>query len=397
MTELRYGTSAEAGMLPEQVERARAVAERLVKEGETPSLIVLAARRGVIFLHEAFGALRPGDDASPLERDSIFPLSSLTKPITATLVLGLVEDGLIGLNRPAVEYLPELCGEGTGEILVHHLLTHTSGFEIEALNTFVVPRFLEGIEFPPCPPTQHPLIHEVLELFWPAPVHERPGQHMYYANHNYELLGEIVRRVGGRPITNLAQERVFGPLGMTDSYYVVPESVEPRIVKRAPDAAGAQSLHKYMQGIDSRQMQETPYAGGGMFSTARDLAAFGQAFLCGGRYGSARILSRPSVEAMTRNQIPGVPADIRDEHHDEASWGYGWMVESHEKWVSNTGSLIEPGTYGHGGGGGVMLWVDPPNEIVGVYLSVAKQGKGPEDQIWYLDLFQNAVTSAVED
>jgi CubicO group peptidase (beta-lactamase class C family) len=397
MTELRYGTPAEAGMLPERVALARGVAERLVKQGETPSLIVLAARRGVIFLHEAFGVHGPEAGAAPLERDGLFPIASLSKPVTATLLMGLVEDGLVGLNRPAVEYLPELCGEGTQEILVHHLLTHTSGFEEEALNAFVVPRVLEGIEFPPCPPTQHPVVNEVLALFWPAPVHKPPGQYMHYANHNYELLGEIVRRVSGRAIDDLARERVFAPLGMTDSYYAVPESVEPRIVKRGPDAAQGQSLHKYMQGIDSRQMQETPYAGAGMFSTARDLASFGQAFLCGGSYGSARILSRPSVETMTRNQIPGIPAELAGEHHDEASWGYGWGIESHEKWIGYDGSLLRPGTYNHGGGGGTMLWVDPPNQIVGVYLSVAKPGEQPRDEIWYLDLFQNAVTAAVED
>jgi CubicO group peptidase (beta-lactamase class C family) len=78
-------------------------------------------------LHEAFGRLTPDDDAPPVKRDTIYPLTSLTKPITATAAMLLVEDGLLGLQRPVSEYLPEFSGEGKQAVMVHHLLTHTSG------------------------------------------------------------------------------------------------------------------------------------------------------------------------------------------------------------------------------------------------------------------------------
>ncbi len=84
------------------------------------------------------------------------------------------------------------------------------------------------------PTDQHPLMHQWLSLFWDAPRVARAGEVMIYSNHNYELLGEIVRRLSGRGLEQLARERVFDPLGMTDSYYVVPASESHRVVQRAP-------------------------------------------------------------------------------------------------------------------------------------------------------------------
>src|SRR2546426_3972108 len=236
--ELRYGKPNEVGMPPERVAHARDLCARWVKEGHTPTLGVCVARRGVIVLHEAFGVLAPGPDSPPLARDALFSICSLTKPITATLVMQLVEDGLLGLNRPAKDYLPEICGDGTGEILVHHLLTHTTGypFQIERpWREHEAKKLAGGFEAPPCPEGQDPIMHLWLSLFWDAPRVAPVGEVMVYSSHNYVLLGEIVRRLSGRGIEALARERIFDPLGMHDSYYVVPESESHRVVQRAPD------------------------------------------------------------------------------------------------------------------------------------------------------------------
>src|SRR5215468_10154365 len=116
--------------------------------------------------------LGPGSDAPPLARDALFPGLSITKAITATLAMQLVEDGLLGLNRPAKDYLPEISGEGTDEILVHHLLTHTSGYPFHTDLPFVehlVRKLQDGFEAPPLPPGQHPVIHRYLSLCWDLP------------------------------------------------------------------------------------------------------------------------------------------------------------------------------------------------------------------------------------
>jgi CubicO group peptidase (beta-lactamase class C family) len=397
--ELRPGTPKEAGMLPERIDRTRDLCAGWVKEGITPSLVVLVARRGIIVLHEAFGKLRSEANAPPVDPDSVFALASLTKPVTATLTLTLVEDGLLGLNRPVIDYIPEACGEGVQEVLVHHCLTHTTGFRDDN----VIPRLLMGWgksdDLPPRDPTQHPILHEASHLTRDVPISTPPGEQMCYCNHNYETLAEIVRRVSGRSIEDYARERLFDPLGMSDTYYVVPESVEPRIVKRPPDAFMAEPMGPFMQGLDSRQLQDTPYGGLGGFSTARDMAIFAQMFLNRGTYGSARILSPASVAEMTRNQIPGIPAEmpIIGQSFPEASWGFGWSVQSNGKWKYYNGSLLPPSAFHHGGGAGTMLWVDPVNEIVGVYLSVVTHRTLADENIWNVDLFQNVVTASVED
>src|SRR4051812_29228000 len=109
---LRPGDPAEVGMSPERIENVRRRCAGWVEAGLTPSLQVCVARRGTIVLDEAWGRLGPEDDAPPLGVDSIFGIGSLNKPITATAVMCLIEDGLLGLNRPVQEYVPEFVGEG---------------------------------------------------------------------------------------------------------------------------------------------------------------------------------------------------------------------------------------------------------------------------------------------
>src|SRR5262245_3166940 len=123
---LRYGDPDEAGMSAQRVRHIAHLARSWVEQGITPALVVLAARRGIIVLHEAHGHLTPDDDSPSLPRDAVFPLTSISKPIAATAAMLLVEDGLLGLNRPVREYLPEFVGEGKDAVMVHHLLTHTS-------------------------------------------------------------------------------------------------------------------------------------------------------------------------------------------------------------------------------------------------------------------------------
>src|SRR5262245_27075073 len=125
---LKEGPPASVGMDPLRVDRLRELAAGWVKDGNTPSLSVLVARRGTIVLHEAFGVRRPEDTSATLRLDSLFPITSCTKPITATLVMTLVEDGLIGLNRPFIEYMPDLDVPGVkwlDEARVADLLCHT--------------------------------------------------------------------------------------------------------------------------------------------------------------------------------------------------------------------------------------------------------------------------------
>jgi CubicO group peptidase (beta-lactamase class C family) len=384
---LHYGDPEEAGMSARRVRHVAQLAERWVEQGITPTLVVLAARHGIIVLHEAFGRLTPDDDSSPLSRDAVFPLASISKPITATAAMILVEDGLLGLNRPVAEYVPEFTGEGKQAAMVHHLLTHTSGLRDEDVDAHAETKKV-SVTIPLADATQHPLVHEYLFLRYDAPLWKASGVEMSYANFNYELLGEIVRRVSGQNLADFAHERIFEPLGMTDTYYIVPNVVRPRIVRRPADAPE----HEW---LDSNETLETPWAASGVLSTALDTAIFGQMFLNGGSYGDARVLSPATVAEMTRNQIPGISARFLDEFFPEAGWSYGWAIDCNKK-ARVYGSLYPPAAFGHPGSGGVFLWIDPVHDLVGIYFSVVPRNRPDEDRAeWCADLFTNAVTAAI--
>jgi CubicO group peptidase (beta-lactamase class C family) len=406
--QLRPGTAQEAGLSAERVAHVADLAANWVAWGLTPALAVLVARRGIVVQHEAFGRLTPAADAPPLARDTIFPVASVTKPITATAIMMLVEDGLLSLNRPVAEYIPEFVGEGKEAVMVHHLLTHTSGLLENEVWPYIDKRSQAGVQIPPPAETHHPKLNEYLFLGYDAPLWKSPGVEMSYCSYGYDLLGEIVRRVSGKALADFARDRIFEPLGMKDTWYSVPESLAHRVVQRPPSALFAELdspimvdlppfIKSLLGGLNSRELQELPYAGGGVYSTVMDMAIFGQMFLNRGHYGDTQLLSPSTVAVMTRNQIPGLSAFFDNEFFPEASWGFGWDVRGDKK-PRYEGTLCSPATFSHGGMGGIFLWVDPLYEMVGVYFSVVlcttADGQQPD---WLLDLFQNAVTATIRE
>jgi CubicO group peptidase (beta-lactamase class C family) len=386
---LRYGRPEEVDMSPQRIALVAQLAEGWVRSGIHPSLVVLVIRRGVIVLHEAFGRFGPGPESPPLSCDTIFPLGSLTKPVTASAIMQLVEDGTVGLNRPVQDYVPEFAGIGKEQVMVHHLLTHTSGLNEDELDvhvatrTGIAPVLLEQAVARPTP-------QEYLEPRYDGPLSKPPGAEMSYCNMNFALLGEIVRRQSGESPAEFARERIFGPLGMLDTDYVLPDSREHRLVRRPPGTP--------FPFLSVRQTHTGGSAAGGVTSTALDMATFGQMFLNRGAYGGVQVLSSATVTEMTRNQIPGIGTTFFDGmYYPEASWGYGWGIHGNGKWKYFDGSLHSPRAFNHSGAGGVYLWVDPVYEIVGVYFSVLAHIIPPNDPKWCTDLFVNAVTAAALD
>ena len=397
---LRPGDPGDVGMSPERVARLRSRCSGWVEHGLTPSLQVLVARHGVVVLDEAWGKRGPEADAAPLDTDGIFAVGSMTKPITATAVMCLVEDGLLGLNRPVQEYVPEFVGEGKEQVMVHHLLTHTSGLRQEDIAAYLRERIEAGaLPKPPPLPGVGPreaLPGRCFEASLMAPLSMAPGTEMSYCTTGYLLLARIVERAAGQPVERFVQERVLDPLGMiATSYHGAPPERHQRVVRRDPDARFAIFDHPTVIAAGL-----TP-GGGTSYSTARDVATLVQTYLNGGVHGGARILSPASVAEMTRNQIPGIGASWEGEFFPEAGWGYGWGIQGGKK-GQRDGSLHSPATFSHGGIMMHFAWADPAYDLVGVYLSILPAEKkvqiapGRHSQ-WCADLFANAVTASVVD
>jgi CubicO group peptidase (beta-lactamase class C family) len=383
---ITVGTPEEAGMSATRLRHVAHVAKGWVEHGLLRALVIAVARRGVLVLHEAYGTLSAGPDSPAVMLDSIFPLWSISKVITATAVMGLVEDGRLGLNRPVAEYIPEFVGDGKSAVTPWHLLTHTSGLREEAVNAYASPElFAQGFTLAASVSVFTP---EYLLERYAAPLSTAPGKEMSYCDFNFMLLGEIVQRVSGRSLNDFASERIFEPLGMRDASYILTGERQPRMVRAHPNEVPP-------DGIGPTGFVEAPWGAASVSSTALDLARFGQMFLDHGGRGDARVLSPASVAQMTRNQIPGISAHFINESFPEASWGLGWSVEG-DKRYRFAGSLRSSATFSHLGWGGLFIWADPMYDLVGVYLSVFPEPNA-EMQRWPLDLFMDAVTAAALD
>jgi len=381
-TTLRSGTPEEAGMFPERLQVAKNTSKKWVDQGILPALVILVARHGVIVLHEAFGKVKRIPESPPTELDTIFMMTSLSKPVTGAALMCLVEDGLVGLNTPVADYIPEFSGENKDKVMVNHLMTHTSGM------TEDIYKYHESkkgtVEVPPAESTQHPTFNKSLFTMYDAPLNISPGEMMSYCDYNFDLIGEIIRRVSGKSLDAFVRERIFGPLEMKDSYYETPDSVKPRVAQRIVEVV--------REGTDEK-VTEYPSGGWGLISSAMDMASFTQMFLNKGMYGDKRVLSPASAHEMTRNQLPGVKAKFKDEILSEANWGLGWGVYGTKDWFT-CGDLPSSESFWHGGWGTCYLWADPVCDIVGAFFSVTTRSKMSYRES---GLFTNMITAAVMD
>ncbi|MFC3772020.1 serine hydrolase domain-containing protein [Paenibacillus sp. GCM10012303] len=383
---LRNGSPEDAGMSSGRIRHVERLVQRWADTQVSQAFVTVIARKGIIVSHQAAGTASPGPESSPLKPDTLFPLASITKPITATAAMILVEQGLLSLSFPVSYYIPEFVGEGKHQVLVHQLMTHTSGMRNNEIGEFS--RQKEAlVDIPPADVNQHPMIHKKLFLGYDAPLWKPPGTEMSYCGYGVELLGEIVRRVSGQTLESFCREHIFLPLEMNDTYFTVPEALYSRVIRRPEDAPGGRWYH-------TPEAMSSPSAAGGAYSTALDIAKFGQMFLNKGSYGNERILGAPAVAEMTRNHIPHISSTYGAQFFKEASYGYCWPINHNKK---DSGDLFSPKALVCGGAGGVNITIDPHYDTVQVIFSVESKSNDGHN-VWFpcMNLFNNAGIAAIE-
>jgi len=261
-----------------------------VEQRRVPGVVAMVATTDRVAYEGAFG----------FDEDAIFPIASMTKPITAVAVMQLVEAGKVELDEPAATYVPELASVQVLEggalrppktpITVGQLLTHTSGFGYEFLNRELFDLVAKGAL---------PSVGAGGDGFLKAPLLFDPGTRWEYGI-SADWLGRLVEKLTGRSLEVYFRERVFQPLAMEDTFFNVPLDKQPRIVRRFLRGEDGGLVE---QPLPPAEPVEFFSGGGGLHSTAKDYLKFTRAILAGGQLGSGRILEPETVALMGRNQI----------------------------------------------------------------------------------------------
>jgi CubicO group peptidase (beta-lactamase class C family) len=371
------------GLSTTRLDRMRAVMAGHVERGPIPGLVMLVSRRGGMHV-DAMGTQAVGG-GGPMRRDTIFRISSMTKPITAAAAMILVEECKLRLDEPVDRVLPELADRrvlkridgplddtvpANRSITVRDLLTFRMGFGQMMAPPDAYPILKvaseQQIGMGPPNPAATPGPDEWMRRLGELPLMHQPGEQWMY-NTASDVLGVLIARASGQKFETFLRERILEPLAMQDTDFSVPAAKLDRFATGywTDPESGALELADEPEAGQWSTPPAFPSGAGGLVSTVDDLLAFGQMLLDQGRYGSERLLSRPSVEVMTSDQLTPAQAAAGSAFLGEnRSWGFGLAVVTTRDNVSSI-----PGRYGWDGGLGTSWSSDPTEEMVGILLT----------------------------
>src|SRR2546425_2786029 len=367
-------TSAKAaGFDPARIEVLHQTTKRFVDQSQHAGIITLLARNGKIVDFQTYG-YRDVEKRLPMERDTICRMYSMSKIITCAATLVLLEEGKFNLDDSVGKYLPELkemkvWTGGTQEapkleplkrpITIKHLLTHTSGLIYDFTGEEELAKLWRSADL-----WTGPGLTNFIAKLAKLPLKHQPGDAYTYGV-NQDVLGAMIERVSGKTFGAVLQERIFGPLGMKDTGFDVPEAKMGRLAKT------------YKHGPDGKFVEDKPIietwpepgrgieaGGAGIFSTAGDFARFAQMLANGGTLEGKRILGRKTVELMTANHMATLPNNQAATRQK----GFGFGVEV----TTDLGQLSVPsslGQFGWYGAATTYCQIDPKERIVAIALA----------------------------
>jgi CubicO group peptidase (beta-lactamase class C family) len=369
-------TPAAAGFSADRLEVLHHSLRQLVDDGKFSGYVSLLARDGRIVDWRACGWENIAAQ-KPMRKDSIVRIFSMSKLITSTAVLMLLEDGRLKLNDPVEQYLPALKNRkvftgGTADapvlvdalrpVTIRDLLTHTSGYYYDAPWSADAPELIEL--FHRAKIWESANLDEFVSRVALIPLHQQPGTKFRYGI-STDLLGAIVEKISGQHLDAFFAQRILGPLGMHDTAFWVPVEKRDRLAliyarddagKLVPDAGTNQNDVGPDHGLLS--------GGGGLYSTAADYARFAQMLLNGGQLDGVRILGRKTVELMTQNHI----AHLADPHPFKLrAQGFGLGVRV----ITDLGEspmLGSVGCFGWDGAATTNVQIDPKERTVAIVL-----------------------------
>ena len=381
------------GFSSERLARIKPVMQSYIDQQGFAGLSTMLARRGCVIHFEQVG-WQDHERLRPLSADTIFRIYSMTKPIICVAFMTLYEEGRFQLIDPLAKFLPAfgkvrvLKGTTLSDaqevdlvrpITLHDLLTHTAGLTYSFLEDSPVSElYRQARLLSDADRTLETMIGELARL----PLAYQPGTKWHYSM-SIDVIAHLIEVISGRPLQNFLQERLFTPLGMTDTGFFVSPDAHDRIatIYGHPDIATntfSRIFEAWKTGFNERIDVETTYpatnthsfarGGHGLFSTAGDYMRFAQMLLNRGALDGVRILAPNIVDFMHMNQIP--PALLPYEIGGMPKSGYGFGLGS--RVLLNVAESTLPGSVGEFGWAGAAktyYWVDPKREFVGILMA----------------------------
>jgi CubicO group peptidase (beta-lactamase class C family) len=393
----------ELGLAPAGLERLSSVMRHEVESGHVPGVSMLIARGGKIGYRRDFGALRPG--GPPLPGNAIFRIYSMTKPIVTVALMTLLEEGKLFVADPIGKFIPELANVKVGvesdgrlelvaakrAITVHDLLRHTSGLTYAFTgNSAVQRRYGEAKLFTGDPANARQFLTrdlsgaEFIAELAKLPLIAQPGESWDYS-HSTDVIGRLAEILTGKTLGAFLHERIFKPLGMTDTDFHVPADKRERLAEPFPsDPDGGLPV----QLIEMWSAPHFESGGGGLYSTMDDYARFARMIYQNGIFGGTRIIGRKTLEWMTSDHLGpnmriGTPSLLQPGH----TFGLGFAVRR------DAGMGQTPGTAGEffwGGVTGTYFWAARKEELYAIMMVQA-----PRQRDHFRQLFRTLVYSAL--
>ena len=393
---LNVSPPSEAGLSAEGLARATGALQAHVDAGNIAGVVAAVVRDGRLVYLEALGS-RDLEQRDPMPADALFRLYSMTRPVTSLAILMLRDDGLLELDDPVQRYLPRFSGQrvlsepGTtdpsdsrpreGDMTLGQLLTHTAGIGSRSSSLYrarEVHRWDRSLE-------------EVVDAAAALPLFEEPGTRFRYGM-STEVLGRVIEVVSGQSLESFLQERIFGPLGMTDTGFHVDEGRRSRLAtlyRPGPDGVLAPFA---LETIPVTERRPLVSAGVGLVGSTLDFLRFSQFFLDGGMVEGRRLLSPEGVRLAAENGVPQPLLPLGERGY----WaGSGWTM-------GGMAVVLDPGAYGHtvtrgeywwDGSAGTRFWIDPTEDMVTIVMAqVSPAGGGG-----FREEFKSAVYRAIVD
>ena len=384
------------GMSSERLKRIGSFVQEYIDADRIAGAVTLVARKGKVVHFEAQG-WRDKENGVPMTEDTIFVLMSMTKPIVSTALMMLFEEGRFLLDDPISKWIPEyenhtvrlnrdgvrpLGVPAARPVTVRHVLTHTSGLTLNPQGKGLSQAQIDHV-------TNHgkgwPTLAERVAHAAVIPGAFHPGDEWQYGD-STDYVAVLVEKVSGQSIDDFLRERIFEPLGMTDTYYYVPqEKVERMASVYRPDENGKIEL---MVSPTFREPTRMFRGIAGLAGTAADYYQFAQMIANGGELNGTRLLGRMTVDNMISNHIGADrPVYIRGGGY---GFGLGFGVLTNSAQAPDALSI---GSYTWGGAYGTLYWADPVEDLIGILMIQIR----PYNHLSIRPLFSNVVTQAVVD